>query len=80
MYPIGLGYKFKIGNRLYVNIEASFRTVSRDDLDAYTTSSPTMMNGISIGINDKYCYTSLGVSSAFGKKRTNTTSPTTLLK
>jgi hypothetical protein len=67
----GFGFKYKINERIGINLETSVRNAFRDDLDAYITNSPTGVYGRSIGNNDQYNYTSIGISYAFGKNKSS---------
>jgi len=59
VFPCAFGVKFKISKHFDVGIETSIRFVTSDKLDATRGNT---------GINDKYGYTSLGLTYKIGKK------------
>ncbi len=57
--PIGLGIKYRVTEKIFLNLETNLRNLNSDKLDAFERQ---------YNPRDKYSYTHFGVNYIFGKK------------
>jgi OOP family OmpA-OmpF porin len=59
VFPIGLGVKYRITEKIFINLETNLRNLNSDKLDAFERQ---------YNPRDKYSYTHFGINYIFGKK------------
>ncbi len=59
VFPVGLGVKYRISEKIFINLETNLRNLNSDKLDAFERQ---------YNPRDKYSYTHFGVHYIFGKK------------